>query len=410
MSHPGRIALCALLCQLLAGCRGETEADVADGSATTSSRLLLEADDADIADAGAQMKGSASEAGMRVSIPKGKLVAGSTPGDRGRDPTLEPALQVFELKAFDVDKLPYPNDPGEAVLTGVSRTAAGNLCVERGGRLCNELEWERACKGPDDHSYAGGDRWDPSCATAPQTCASGFGVLGMGAAMREWTASDVAPIPKLQPGAAAVRGARLDAAAVDHRCAHRMGVAAETTTADLGFRCCYGPANDAALSSPKFVDTIKRVSFRPERLGEMFASNPKLELLKNDIKYFREDAATDTVLRRGRARGTDAGSIPANTYITTSPVIWNPVPGEEILLVTGRSGDRNSFIVAFHRLPDDRYRVGSAMIMKDEVGPVVLVYNPYTRRKLHWTTCWECYGETGNITYREENRVTITQR
>jgi hypothetical protein len=48
--------------------------------------------------------------------------------------------------------------------------------------------------------------------------------------------------------------------------------------------------------------------------------------------------------------------------------------------------------------------------MKDEIGPVVIVYNPFVRRKLHWTTCWECYGETGNITYRDENRVVITQR
>ncbi|RLB57723.1 MAG: hypothetical protein DRI90_17645, partial [Deltaproteobacteria bacterium] len=67
-------------------------------------------------------------------------------------------------------------------------------------------------------------------------------------------------------------------------------------------------------------------------------------------------------------------------------------------------------IVAFHRLPNDRYRVGAALIMKDELGPVVLIYNPYVRRKLHWATCWECYGATGNITYRLENRVVITQK
>ena len=90
-------------------------------------------------------------------------------------------------------------------------------------------------------------------------------------------------------------------------------------------------------------------------------------------------------------------------------MLWNPAPGEEILLVTGRS-QKDSFIVAFHRLPDDRYRVGSAMLMKNEAGPVVFVYNPFVRRKLQWTMCWECYGETGNITYRDENRVVITQR
>jgi hypothetical protein len=27
-----------------------------------------------------------------------------------------------------------------------------------------------------------------------------------------------------------------------------------------------------------------------------------------------------------------------------------------------------------------------------------------------WLTCAGCYGESGNIRYRDENRVTITQQ
>ena len=114
-------------------------------------------------------------------------------------------------------------------------------------------------------------------------------------------------------------------------------------------------------------------------------------------------------MRRGKARGTDAGALPENTYMTTAPLLWNPVAGEQILLATGQSqGD--SFIVAFHLLPEGKLRLGSALHMKGELGPVVLIYNPFRRRKLSWATCWECYGETGNITYREEHRVVITQR
>ena len=85
------------------------------------------------------------------------------------------------------------------------------------------------------------------------------------------------------------------------------------------------------------------------------------------------------------------------------------VPGEELLVVSGRAG-KDSFIVAFHRLPGDRYRIASTLWMKGEKGPVVLGFNGYVRRKLAWATCWECSGESGNVTYREDGRVVITQK
>lgn len=404
--------LSPVLCAALLACDPASSTQTPDGgpSPTSTGTLVEAAEDEAKEEAQEQQRGAAEAADEKVEIPAGKLVAGSVPGDSGRDPATEPALLEVELGAFSIDKLPFPNDPNAPPLRGVTREEAAKRCQERDGRLCNELEWERACKGPNGTRYAGGTRWDDSCGTAPQTCASGFGVLGLGAAQREWTASDVAPIKNLIKGGAAVRGASASAADVDHRCAHRSVVAPDSKADDLGFRCCYGEANQATIASPDWEDTIKRVDLPTEKLAELFASNKRLSRLAKDIVYFNEEAASDTVMRRGRARGADAGDVPENTYLTTSPVVWNPVPGEHVLLVTGRSGDKTSFIVAFHQLPEGRHRVGAAMIMEDEVGPVVLVYNPFVRRKLHWTTCWECYGATGNVTYREENRVVITQK
>ncbi len=388
-----------------------TSQAVADAGAPAASQALVEADD-DVVDARPQKKGTATKASERVDIPAGKLVAGSTPGDKGRDPSFEPALLEVELNAFQIDKLPHPNDPTKSPTTGVSRERADALCKEGGGRLCTELEWERACKGPEGQRYAGGDIWDASCASAPQTCASGFGVLAMGGAMREWTSSSVAPIKEfLKNEGAAVRGAVGDAADVDHRCAHRVTVDPSTSGADLGFRCCYGDASDAVIPSPSWVATMRKAEMPADRLGKMLASNKHLAGVSSDIKYFRAEAAKETVLRRGRARGKegDAGALPPNTEMTTGPVIWNPAPGEEILLVTGQSG-KDSFIVAFHRLPGGRHRVGAAMLLKDELGPIVFAYNPYVRRKLEWSICWQCDAETGFITYRPDNRVVITQQ
>jgi hypothetical protein len=314
-----------------------------------------------------------------------------------------------EIGAFAIDKLPHPNDPTAPPTTGVTRERATQLCAEHGGRLCNELEWERACKGPEGQTFAGGDAWDAACARAPETCASGFGVLAMGAAQREWTASDVDEIAEIVPRGAAVRGVRGDAADVDHRCAHRSVVAPDSTAADLGFRCCYGEASAAKIPSQAMEPNVRRVEMPPSRVAELFAANKRLEPLAGDIKYFREEAAVDTVLRRGRARGADADAPPYGFELTTQPIVWSPVPGERILVVTGQSG-KDSFIVAFHELPGGRYRVGATFHMKDELGPVVIAFSQNVRKKLEWATCWDCGGESGNVTYRPDYRVVITQK
>ena len=368
---------------------------------------VLEAAENESQDAGAlaaKKVAPPAAAKERVEIGSGSFIAGSTPGDRGRDPVLEPALLKVDLGGFSIDKYLYPNDPQKPPLTGVSRTRATELCQEAGGRLCTELEWERACKGPEETTYAGASAWDPACARAPASCASGFGVLGMGAALREWTASDVAPIENVQPRAAAVRGARGDAGGVDHRCARRVALDAGGASDDLGFRCCYGPPNAAAIPAPQWQQTYRKAELTAAQAEEMFASVPQLKEL-HGITYFKEPDDVNLVLSRGDA---GVGTVP-NTSFTTQPVLWNPIAGEEILVVAGKA-QRHSFIVAFYRLPGDRYRIASSFIMKEERGPVVLAYNNYVRKRMSWSTCWDCRGESGNVTYRDDNRVVITQK
>jgi hypothetical protein len=344
-------------------------------------------------------------AGARVDIPAGKLNAGSTPGDKGRDPTLEPALLEVELGGFSIDRFLYPNDPAKPPVTGVSRSRAAELCQQAGGRLCTELEWERACKGPEGTAFPGGNAWDPACAKAPSSCASGFGVLGMGASVREWTASEVAPIENVQVKAAAARGARADAAAPDHRCAHRSALDATVSGDDLGFRCCHGAPNAASIASPRWEQTFRKAEIAPAQVAEMIASVPQLKDLGREITFYKEPDDVSLVLSRGDA---GAGGVP-NTTFTTHPVLWNPVPGEEILVVAGKA-DKSAFIVAFYRLPGDRYRIASSFVLKNEKQPIALGYNSYVRRRLTWSLCWDCRGETGFVTYRDDNRVVITQK
>ncbi len=399
----------AWLCLLLGACKRDATAKAAPSA--TASAALVEAADEDAPAAPQQQKhGAAKKAGEKVTVAAGKLSAGSTPGDLGRDPTLEPALLEVDIGEFQIDALPYPNDPQKPPVTGVTRARAAELCAEAGGRLCAELEWERACKGPDGQPFAGSSGWDAGCAKHPEGCASGFGALAMGGAMREWTASDVEPIKNYRAqSAAAVRGAAADAADVDHRCAHRLAIDPSSSSGDLGFRCCHGAASAPAVPSPQWLPTVQKVELPAERLAGLLSSNPKLRALADGVKYFREEAAVDTVLRRGRSC-SDAGAPAAAETLTTSPLLWNPVPGEELLVVTGQAAGNRSFIAAFQRLPGDRYRVAAAMLLDDEPGPIALVYNLNVKKKLEWAIGWQCLGETGNVTYRDEHRVAITQK
>jgi hypothetical protein len=337
----------------------------------------------------------------RVAVSGGAFFAGSVPGEPGRNPELEPRQYSVELGPYEIDRLPYPNDPGKPALTHVTRETAKRLCAEREARLCTELEWERACKGPASDAFAGGSRWDPRCAREPNACASAFDVLAMGA-RREWVASDVIPTTDGLPRRAVVRGAPGAAPAPDHRCAHRSGIDPESRSDDLAFRCCRGAPNAAIVDEPKLGQTFSRGRITAERLEKLLASDERTRALARDIKFFREPDAANTVVERGP--GDKKGFL-----FTVSPLIWNPVAGAEFLLVSARSGENTSFVVAFHVLGGDKYELASSFIMKDERGPVAFAYSGYIRPRLHFSTCWGCPGETGKILYRDPDSVIIVQ-
>jgi hypothetical protein len=338
----------------------------------------------------------------RVDVPGGSYFAGSSPGEPGRKPDLEPRRYELELGPYQIDRLPYPNDPARPPLTNVPREEARRLCAERGARLCTELEWERACKGPESEMFAGGGSWDLRCAAQPNDCASAFDVVAMGAALREWTASSVIPTEADQPRRAAVRGAAATAPAHEHRCAQRLGIDPETRSADLGFRCCKGAPNAAVVPEAKLGQTFRRAKISADRLSRLLAGDPRTQALAKDVKFFREPEAANTVIERG------PGDRKGFTF-SVAPLIWNPVAGAEYLVLSARSGEDTSFVLAFYVVAEDDYKLASSFVMKKEAGPVALAYDGYIRPRLHFSTCWGCPGETGKILYREPDAVAIVQ-
>ena len=332
---------------------------------------------------------SPAEAGKTVDVPAGVLLAGTLPNDEGRDPGLPAGLAPFAMGAFTIDALPFPNDPSKPPNTAISRDDAQKACEGRGARLCTELEWERACKGPEAETYASGAAWDPVCDTEPSTCLSGFGVRGMGS-LREWVdgkgeAGEGKPVrgagPK-EPGAGV------------HRCARRSR--AQGVSADLGFRCCKGGERTKTAE----IEPFRRTKLDAKELADLVAQAPELSKLGPELRLF-DPADANAVT--GRTQAPREGLT-----FTTQPVLWSPDPGVEVLVVTGRSKTA-SFVLALYPLPSGKYRTGSYFLMLGDVAPVALAFNPGKRRELQWTTCWGCAGETGGVSFREDRRIVIVQ-
>ena len=191
-----------------------------------------------------------------VWIPKGALVTGTPPERLPRISDQEmPGLQIV-LGEFFIDIYPFPNEPGAIPLTNVSRAEAESHCAEKGKRLCSELEWERACKGPENWTYEYGDNYRPTpCGTGsfPRLrpsgfhpgCRSEFGVRDLHGGVWEWTLSDWGR--GTSRGEVSLRGGNSSAGDVTGRCANGISAPPTAKNGTLGFRCCAGPLNDAKV-------------------------------------------------------------------------------------------------------------------------------------------------------------------
>jgi sulfatase modifying factor 1 len=192
-----------------------------------------------------------------VWVPDGALIAGTPEGRLPRLADQEMAGEQIVLHGYFIDQFAFPNEEGAIPRTGVTQAQAEALCAEQNKRLCSELEWERACKGPENSSYEYGDRYRPDvCLTGRsprmlpsgfrQGCRSEFGARDLHGGVWEWTASRWG-----RGGDAALmtlRGGNADAGEVVGRCANGTPRAPNSASPTVGFRCCMGEPNDAAVS------------------------------------------------------------------------------------------------------------------------------------------------------------------
>jgi hypothetical protein len=316
------------------------------------------------------------QTGVRRTIDTGEFVAGTHPAEFEWRPDVEPL--PFRIKLGEYDE-------------------AASWCSARGGRLCTELEWERACRGPEQHPFAGGRSADACTPGSP--CESGFGVVDLGG-RPEWTASRFGsssefhgkPVLRGKPAASTER--------TDERCSNRHPAPDSATEAAV--RCCYGAPNAARVEEPIDYKIFERPDFGAARLRKLLESDPLTAPLAKDLILFSDPEATNTVISRGPGdrKGFD---------FSTGPLLWSPTLGARFLVVGGKSGKDRSFVLAYYVLPDDQYALASSYIMDNEVGPITFAYSESIRPRIHFSSCWGCPGETGKLLFRKPARVTFLQ-
>lgn len=260
-----------------------------------------------------------------VWVPPGVLLAGTPPDRLPRNADVEMPGEQVVMKGFFVDEYPYPNEQGAIPKTNVTQAEARSLCEAQGKRLCTELEWERACKGPANFVYPAGDAYRASdCGTggpglavppngASAACRSGFGMRDSHGVVAQWTASAWG---RGEPGAlATVRGAGAangPAGEVVARCANATARRPDERRPDLGFRCCAGETNLAEVTLNLVRgDGLRAASIDPA-FGEALRQSPPGEL----------------------------GATYGPAFQITAAWRWRPISNEEFVVQAGCSSPR----------------------------------------------------------------------
>ncbi len=259
-----------------------------------------------------------------VWIPPGLLKAGTHPNVAPRIADEELPGAPVQMGGYYIDLYPYPNEPGAIPTTAVSRDEAQKLCGAKGKRLCTELEWERSCKGNDNQTYEYGNGYQADvCGTGiaadraarrpngeRSTCKSGFGVIDMHGGVWEWTDSSWARRTH-DASVGVLRGGNAKSGELVGRCANALGRPVGTKQATIGFRCCAGPRNDAAVDFD--VRDQQGLERRPDR--ELDALTAPLADITTTLWGSRETQASAYEYQRAWH--------------------WHPVGNEELLIALG---------------------------------------------------------------------------
>jgi hypothetical protein len=344
-----------------------------------------------------------------IAVPAGVVLLGSWPGTAHRDAVREADLVPARFEAFEIDRLPYPDDPALDAATNVTRQEAERRCEEAGKRLCTEVEWEAACKGPQSQTYPYGDDYDAERYGDAGSLVGSLGIQGM-TGLYEWTAGDwKEPRGTVSPNIAPLRGAppgEDDARA--RRCAARTGLDPAKTSPRVGFRCCRGKGYALSYEVSPIVRAVRAAPLLNDAmLARLVRSIPELRRVWEEPRIQSDSVQTQALLRSGRTETSGIGFA-----ITIQPVFWIPAQGDELMCIVGRSG-KDLFTAALYTTGIPDLYVHAASMVLTEVGDddgIALFGGLRDRKLLGWGECDDC-RDGGSFEYHEEDgTITVGHR
>lgn len=341
-------------------------------------------------------------AGEEVAIAAGTLLVGSRPGVAGRNARTEADLVPMTLASFHIDRLPYPNDPAQPPRTSVSRDEAEALCQAAGKRLCDELEWERACRGDTMNDWPGGESFDSElCSLEPSACDSPLGVSMLGVLNAEWTSSRPTAALGSDERTAVLRGAEAEADKAAHRCGARSATSPTSTDRTIGFRCCRGEAPKLDYPDVGFTSRFRLRPVTGDEARAILSKIPELEEYATDFRPFRADEIDEALAAGGQTRQSLNG-----WEIAEGLLRWSPRPGDEAWVLVGR-GAGSSLLAVLYPLGNGEVVHGASFVLKNETAPIALAFTPPSRNQLLWSSCWGCAGDDGSVILREDGTLLV---
>jgi hypothetical protein len=175
-------------------------------------------------------------------------------------------------------------------------------------------------------------------------------------------------------------------------------VSAEPTAADLALSAGAGAPRTAMPSLGN--DFFQRLKIDDEELARIVQTSADLRTkVGSQHRLFTLGDAAH-VQNRGREDGV-------GYTFSHLPVLWSPEDGRQYVVLTGR-GKSSSYIAAFS-VEGDQWKLQSSFVFQNDLASVVLAFRPSHRRELYWSSCWQCPGEQGQVSFREDKRVVIVQ-
>jgi hypothetical protein len=152
------------------------------------------------------------------------------------------------------------------------------------------------------------------------------------------------------------------------------------------------------IALPDASHRFQKMALTPEQLTSLVAAAPELARVGSEVTFF--EPGDGTYLTRSHAAHEDF-------IFTSQPVVWTPKSGVRVLVLAAH-GKESSFVAAWSEAEGGGLRLQSAFVLIHELSPIALGYRK-TEPDLWWTTCWQCGGETGHVSVRDDGHVVIVQ-